>query len=58
MITAKTILFTFCFLLLVVGLIGLIVSSIMEKYYTKKLIELNKRLRQDENWRNKYINNK
>lgn len=58
MITAKTILFTFCFLLLIVGLIGLIVSSIMEKYYTKKLIELNKRLRQDENWRNKYINNK
>jgi hypothetical protein len=58
MITAKTILFTFCFLLFVVGLIGLIVSSIMEKYYTKKLIELNKRLRQDENWRNKYINNK
>lgn len=58
MITAKTILFTFCFLLFVVGLIGLIVSSIMEKYYTKKLIKLNKRLRQDENWRNKYINNK
>jgi len=58
MITAKTILFTFCFLLFVVGTIGLIVSSIIERYYTKKLIELNRRLKQDEQWRNKYINNK
>jgi len=58
MITAKTILFTFCFLLFVVGTIGLIVSSIIKRYYTKKLIELNRRLKQDEQWRNKYINNK
>ena len=58
MITAKTILFTFCFILFVIGSIGFLVSSIMEKYYNKKIIELNKRLKQDEEWRNKYINNK
>ena len=37
--------------LMALGFVAFFVSCIMERYYDKKLYELNKKLRKDDKWR-------
>jgi hypothetical protein len=53
MVEAHQILIAFGFVCIIVGGVCYFVSSLMERYYDRKLYELERRLRIDDSWRRK-----